>query len=65
MPPPMVGTNCVCSFIQQVFIKHLLCPKHFSKHQGYIGEQKKAVVLNELRFHLGMGNGASDNGHKI
>lgn len=63
MPPH--GRHKLCPFIQQVFIKHLLCPKHFSKHQGYIGEQKKAVVLNELRFHRGMGNGASDNGHKI
>ena len=40
----------ICSFIQQIFIMHLLCGKHCSKHWWLMIQQWKKTVLTEVIF---------------
>ena len=45
------------SFIQQMFIEHLLCARDHFRDQGYSSKQSKALALLELPF----GGGGADS----
>lgn len=45
---------------EQVFIKHLLCARHFSQHLAYLSEQNEAP--DTVRTYIS--DGTAENKHK-